>query len=39
MIVAGKDRGAYLEHARRARAGAQKDALVARNLKHISGAQ
>jgi hypothetical protein len=39
LIVAGKDRGAYLEHARRARAGAQKDALVARNLKPISGAQ
>lgn len=39
LIAAGKDRGAYVEHARRARAGAQKDALVARNLNHISGAQ
>jgi hypothetical protein len=39
LIAAGKDRGAYLEHARRARAGATKDALIARNLKHISGAQ
>lgn len=35
LIAAGKDRGAYVEHARRARAGAGKDALVARNLKHI----
>ena len=39
LIAAGKDRGAYVEHARRARAGSQKDALVARNLKHISGAE
>jgi hypothetical protein len=39
LIAAGKDRGAYVEHARRARAGAQKDALIARNLNHISGAQ
>jgi hypothetical protein len=39
LIAAGKDRGAYVEHARRARAGAQKDVLVARNLNHISGAQ
>lgn len=35
LIAAGKDRGAYAEHARKARAGAQNDALVARNLKHI----
>lgn len=39
LIAAGKDRGAYVEHARRARAGARKDALVARNLHHIAGAQ
>jgi hypothetical protein len=39
LIAAGKDRGAYAEHARRARAGAQKDEHVARNLGHISGAQ
>ena len=39
LIAAGKDRGAYTEHARRARAGAQKDALLARNLNHISGAE
>lgn len=39
LIAAGKDRGAYGEHARKARAGAQKDPLLARNLKHISGAQ
>ena len=39
LIAADKDRGAYVEHARRARAGAQKDALVARNLSHIAGAQ
>jgi hypothetical protein len=39
LIAAGKDRGAYVEHARRARAGAQKDALIARNLNHISGTQ
>ena len=38
LLAAGKDRGAYVEHARRARAGAQKDALVARNLNHIAGA-
>lgn len=35
LIAAGRDRGAYAEHARKARAGAQKDALVARNLRHI----
>ena len=39
LIAAGRDRGAYLEHARRARAGAQKDALLARNLNHIAGAE
>jgi hypothetical protein len=39
LIAAGKDRGAYVDHARKARAGAQKDALIARNLNHISGAQ
>lgn len=39
LIAAGKDRSAYVEHARRARAGAQKDALLARNLNHIAGAQ
>lgn len=39
LIAAGKDRGAYVEHARKARAGAQKDALLARNLTHIAGAQ
>ena len=37
LIAAGKDRGAYVEHARKARAGAQKDALIARNLNHIAG--
>ena len=37
LIAAGKDRRAYLEHARRARAGAQKDPHVARNLGHIAG--
>jgi hypothetical protein len=39
LIAAGKDRGAYVDHARKARAGAQKDALIARNLNHIAGAQ
>jgi hypothetical protein len=39
LIAAGKDRGAYVEHARKARAGAQKDALIARNLTHLAGAQ
>lgn len=39
LIAAGKDRGAYIDHARKARAGAQKDALLARNLNHIAGAQ
>ena len=39
LIAAGKDRGAYADHARKARAGAQKDALIARNLNHIAGAQ
>jgi hypothetical protein len=36
LIAADKDRGAYLAHARRAREGAQRDALLARNLHHIS---
>ena len=36
LIAADKDRAAYLRHAERARAGASQDALVARNLKHLS---
>ena len=36
LIASDKDRAAYLRHAERARAGASQDALVARNLKHIS---
>jgi len=32
LINADKDRGVYLEHARRARAAADRDALVARNI-------
>ncbi len=36
LIAAGTDRAAYLAHAQRARAGAQRDALLARNLDHIS---
>jgi hypothetical protein len=39
LIAAGRDRGAYVEHARKARAGAQKDALLARNLGHIAGTE
>ena len=39
LIASDKDRGAYLEHARRARAGAPTDTLLARNLHHISGAR
>jgi hypothetical protein len=36
LIAAGKDRAAYERHAERARAGASEDALLARNLKHLS---
>ena len=36
LIASDKDRAAYLRHAERARAGASHDALVARNLKHLS---
>jgi hypothetical protein len=36
LIAADKDRAAYASHAQRARAGAGKDALLARNLSHIS---
>jgi hypothetical protein len=36
LIASDKDRGAYLAHAQKARAGASRDALVARNLNHIS---
>jgi hypothetical protein len=36
LIAADKDRSAYAGHAQRARAGAAKDALLARNLSHIS---
>ena len=36
LIAADKDRAAYRGHAERARAGAGKDALLARNLSHIS---
>jgi hypothetical protein len=36
LIASDKDRGAYLAHAKRARAGASRDALLARNLNHIS---
>jgi hypothetical protein len=36
LIAADKNRGAYLAHAQRARAGASRDALLARNLGHIS---
>ena len=36
LIAADKNRAAYTEHAQRARAGAGKDALLARNLNHIS---
>ena len=39
LIASDKDQGAYLEHARRARAGASTDALLARNLQHIAGAR
>jgi hypothetical protein len=36
LIAADKDRAAYRGHAERARDGASKDALLARNLSHIS---
>ncbi len=36
LIASDKDRSAYMGHAQRARAGAAKDALLARNLSHIS---
>jgi hypothetical protein len=36
LIAADKDRGAYTTHAEKARAGAGKDALLARNLSHLS---
>lgn len=36
LIAADKDRDAYRAHAQRARAGAAKDALLARNLSHIN---
>jgi len=36
LIAADKDRAAYTGHAQRARAGAAKDALLARTLSHIS---
>jgi hypothetical protein len=36
LIAADKDRAAYRGHAQRARAGAAKDALLAKNLSHIS---
>ena len=36
LIASDKDRASYLAHAQRARAGARQDALLARNLNHIS---
>lgn len=36
LISAGTDRAAYQRHAERARAGASQDALIARNLNHLS---
>jgi hypothetical protein len=36
LIEADRDKGAYKEHARRARAGAAQDALLARNLNHVN---
>ncbi|MBP1636426.1 MAG: hypothetical protein H6Q10_3000 [Acidobacteria bacterium] len=35
LIASGRDRGAYSAHARRARAGAGGDALLARNIKQL----
>jgi hypothetical protein len=36
LIASGRDRRAYLQHARRARDGATTDALLARNIDHVS---
>jgi hypothetical protein len=36
LIAADRHRGAYAEHARKARAGASQDALLARNIHHVS---
>ncbi len=36
LIASDHDRSAYLAHAQKARAGAAKDALLARNLDHVS---
>ena len=36
LIAAGTDRAAYAQHARRARAGANTDVLLAKNLSHLS---
>lgn len=36
LIAAGKDRAAYVKHAQKARAGVSQDALLARNIKHVS---
>ena len=36
LIAAGTDQAAYARHAERARAGAKADALLARNLSHLS---
>lgn len=37
LIASGtRDRAAYLKHAQKARAGASQDALLARNIKHVS---
>lgn len=36
LIAADRDRGTYLTHARKARDGASKDALLARNIDHVS---
>jgi hypothetical protein len=35
LIAADKDRGRYLDHAAKARAGAARDLLLARNLSHV----
>jgi hypothetical protein len=36
LIASSTDRAAYQRHAQKARAGASRDALLARNLRHIS---
>lgn len=36
LIAAGRDRGAYLRHAEKARQGVTRDALLARNIGHVS---